>query len=158
MSNISSASLAPVRPGHLVNITTLADESIFLNERGIPALMRVSSVLDSVLVDIDAKLDEAGCIRAAAILNSELFLVGEYVTAAMNEEMGRMVGPLIPNPTPGLLRIAYVQLSGWLSGLVASEQTREMAATYNSAFGESQPSSPEITTLSNSEDHTLGYL
>jgi hypothetical protein len=87
-------------------------------------LMRVGSMLDSVLESIDEELDASGCTRAASIFNAGLDLLGQAMVDDIATEMSCIIPELTDSATTSTIRLAFCQLTGWLSGVVSSELAR----------------------------------
>lgn len=112
----------------LASMGATSGESALTGAERLSSLVRVGSMLESVLENIDqGQLDEEACQRAAFTFGASVGVIRSAVTETVGEELSAIITPIEEHASPQTLRLAYSQISGWLSSVVSSEMARGAA-------------------------------
>jgi hypothetical protein len=114
-----------VRP--LVRVSDLLSGDVLSQRAGVGVLVRMETMVDSVLENLQDDVDVAGLERAGAVLAGALAALESHLSDSATAELRTLLGPLT-HDSPALLRLSYAQFSGWLGGALIQERSHDQIA------------------------------
>lgn len=124
MEDVTSG-IESVRP--LVRVRDLLGGDVLSQRADVGVLVRIETMVDNVLENLQDDLDGAGLERAGAVLEGALAALEGHLSDSATIELRTLLGPVV-HDSPALLRLSYAQFSGWLGGALIQERSHDQVA------------------------------
>ena len=107
----------------LVLVRDLLSGDVLANHGDVGILVRMETMVDSVLEDLRGDVDAQGLSRAGAVLKGAIGALEGHLNNNAAIELHSLLGPVVCE-SPTSLRLSYAQFSGWLAGALLQEGSR----------------------------------